>query len=107
MLRRANSPHATTHGPAPLTNWPGNVTFAAAHVHRPTSLEALQEVVAGTARVRALGTAHSFSRVADTTRDLVSVAGLPRPAEVARERQPARVSAGTRYGELAPVLHEQ
>ena len=52
-------------------NWAGNVAYRSAEVARPTSLEELQEVVAGANRVRALGSRHSFSRVADTTGVLV------------------------------------
>ncbi len=97
----------TTDTSAPLTNWAGNLTFGARAVHRPTSVEAVQELVAGTDRIRALGTAHSFSDVADTHDDMVSVADLPRTVEVDAARQTVRISAGTRYGELAPVLHAQ
>ena len=46
-------------------------------VHRPTSVEQLQELVAGSRRIRALGSGHSFSRVADTDGDLVTLGGLP------------------------------
>jgi xylitol oxidase len=92
---------------APLTNWAGNVTFSAAQVHRPTSVEQLQAIVAGSSRLRALGTGHSFSPVADTTGDLVSVAGLPARVEVAADRRTATVSAGLRYGEVAVALQAQ
>ena len=63
-------------------NWAGNVTFGAERFHRPVSLPQLQRLVAGSTRVRALGTGHSFSRLADTPGDLVCVAGLPRVIEV-------------------------
>ena len=76
-----------------LTNWAGNVAFRAERVHRPTSLAELQQVVAGARSVRALGTGHSFNRIADTTADLVSVAALPRVLEVDADR---RVRAGLR-----------
>ena len=65
-----------------LTNWAGNITFGAARVHRPGTLDELQSLVAASDRVRALGSGHSFSPVADTTGDLVSVAGLPATVEV-------------------------
>ena len=41
----------------PLTNWAGNVTFGAAQVSRPGSVAELQQVVAASPRVRALGRA--------------------------------------------------
>ena len=88
-----------------LTNWAGNVTFSARTIHRPTSLAALQRLVAGSERIRALGSGHSFSRLADTPGDLVSVAGLPKIVRVDAERATVTVSAGLTYAELAPHLH--
>jgi alditol oxidase len=87
-----------------LTNWAGNITFAAAHVHRPGTVGELQAVVAAGGRIRALGTGHSFSPVADTTGDLVSVAGLPARVDVAADRSAATVTGGMRYGEVAVAL---
>jgi xylitol oxidase len=86
-------------------NWAGNVTFAPTGVARPTSVAALQEVVASSQRVRALGTAHSFSRVADTDGVLVRLDALPPVVEVDATRSTVTVSAGIRWGELAPVVH--
>lgn len=87
-----------------LTNWAGNVTFGARRLHRPATLDELRRIVAGTDRVRALGTGHSFSPIADSPGDLVSVAGLPATVEIDRERFTVTVAAGMRYGELAPTL---
>jgi alditol oxidase len=91
----------------PLTNWARNVTFQARQVHRPTSVAQLQEIVAGSSRIRALGTGHSFSTVADTTGDLVSVVDLPRSVSIDAERSTVTTSAGISYGELAGLLQEQ
>ena len=90
----------------PLSNWAGNVAFRAARVHRPTSVEALQAVIAGADHVRALGTGHSFNRIADTAADLISVADLPPVLEVDAERRSLRVSAGLRFGEVVGPLHD-
>lgn len=89
------------------TNWAGNVVFAAARHHSPSSVEELQALVAGARRLRPLGTGHSFNRLADTTGDLVSVAGLPKVLEVDTARRTVTVAAGMRYGELVGPLHEQ
>jgi xylitol oxidase len=88
----------------PWANWAGNVTFRAAGFHRPGSVPELQRLVASRPRVRALGTGHSFSELADTPGDLVSVAGLPPLTEIDSERHTVTVSAGLRYGELAATL---
>ena len=95
----------TTGGEAALTNWAGNVTYGARAVHQPRSVAAVQDVIRGSTRVRALGTRHSFSRVADTSADLVTLNGLPQLVDIAADRRSATVSAALRYGELAPRLH--
>ena len=90
---------------AKRTNWAGNVTFGAERFHRPTSVPELQQLVARSRRVRALGTGHSFNRLADTPGDLVSVAGLPRLIEVDTPNAAVTISAAFRYGELASALN--
>lgn len=86
------------------SNWAGNVVFAAARSHQPTSVPELQQIVASASSVRALGSGHSFNRIADTTGDLVSVSGLPVLLELDSVVHQVRVSAGTRYGELGRYL---
>jgi alditol oxidase len=87
-------------------NWAGNITYAAARVHRPTSTDDVRRIVAASPRIRALGTTHSFSSVADTTADLVSLSGLAPTIEIDRDTSTVTVAAGVRYGELAVALDE-
>ncbi len=75
-------------------------------VHTPTTVDELRALVASSPRIRALGTAHSFSRVADTDADLVSVAGLPPTIDVDRDARTVTVASGVRYGAVARVAHE-
>jgi xylitol oxidase len=91
---------------ARLTNWAGNVTFSARRLHRPASVAELQRLVAGAGRVRALGTGHSFSAIADSPGALISVDGLPKIIRIDPGLATATVSAGLRYGELAGRLNE-
>jgi len=88
-----------------LVNWAGNVRYQARHVRQPTSIPALQSQVASARHVRALGTGHSFSPVADTTGDLIDLSGLPPVIDIDADRSAAKVSAGLRYGEIAARLH--
>ncbi len=88
----------------PTTNWSGNITFAATRLHRPRTVEELQRIVAGSSRVRALGSGHSFSTVADTTGELVTLDGLPATVEVDRDASTATVAAGMKYAEVALAL---
>jgi xylitol oxidase len=57
--------------------------------------------------VRALGTGHSFSRVADTEGVLVSTSGLPTVVDVDAATSTVRVSGHVRWGELAQRLDAQ
>ena len=88
-----------------LVSWDGNVRYSARRLLEPTSLDELRSMVAGSTRLRGLGTRHSFSTVADTTGDLVSVARMPRRVEVDPQARTATVSGGLRFGEIAPELH--
>jgi xylitol oxidase len=91
---------------AQLRTWAGNLTYSARRLLEPTTLDELRRAVAGARSLRALGTRHSFSAVADTTGDFVSVARLPARVEIDPDRRTATVSAGLRYGEVAPQLHD-
>jgi xylitol oxidase len=88
-----------------ITNWAGNIMFRAERFHRPSSTDELRRLVAGARRVRALGTGHSFTDIADSRGDLVSVAGLPQTVDIDPGTATVTVTAGTRYGELAARLH--
>ncbi len=86
------------------TNWGGNLTYAATGLVEPSSVAELQRVLPGLEAPRALGSRHSFSRVADTPGVHVSTALLPRSVEVDTDRQVVRVEGAVRYGDLAPVV---
>ena len=86
------------------TNWAGNLTYGASALLEPASVDELGELVASAPRVRALGTRHSFNRVADTTGAQISVAALPHVVEVDEAAREVTVSAGLRYGELVEEL---
>ncbi|MFY1672455.1 D-arabinono-1,4-lactone oxidase [Plantactinospora sp. WMMB334] len=88
-----------------LVNWAGNIDFRARRLLRPRSVPELRSLVAGSDRIRALGTGHSFNRIADTTGDLVSLADLPPTVEIDSASATVTVSAATRYGELVAPLH--
>ncbi|GGR05888.1 FAD-binding protein [Deinococcus ruber] len=81
--------------------------YSAARFHRPGSVEELQEIVRRASSVKALGTRHSFSSVADTEGDLVSLERLSRTITVNADQQTVRIGGGVRYGELGAALHAQ
>ncbi len=55
--------------------------------------------------MRAVGSGHSFSTVADTKGDLVTTEALPRRAEIDPGGRTALLGSGLRYGESAAELH--
>ncbi|WP_328848752.1 FAD-binding protein [Micromonospora zamorensis] len=105
----AQGEHATSTTAADVArrNWAGNVRYAARAFHRPTSVDELRRLVAGSNRIRAVGSGHSFNRFGDTDGDLVSLAGLPPVVDLDRERGQVTVSGAMRYGDLARHLHTQ
>ncbi|HEV6952268.1 MAG TPA: FAD-binding protein [Promicromonospora sp.] len=93
-----------------MKNWAANITYSSVRVERPRTVAELAGIVAGEPRVRALGSRHSFSDVADTTGVHVQLDRLDdgRPSlEVDPATGVASVRAGLRYGELAPALHAE
>lgn len=90
---------------APRRNWAGNVEFAATEVARPTTVDELRRTVVAAAgrQIHALGTAHSFNRIADAHDLLVDTSGLDVPTELDGDH--VWCGAGVRYGELSATLH--
>lgn len=86
-------------------NWAGNYFYRAAQIHQPERLEQVQELVAHSRRIRALGTRHSFNDIADSPGDLISLERFDKVVELDRERLTVTVEAGVRYGQLARWLH--
>ncbi|WP_141207540.1 FAD-binding protein [Streptomyces griseorubiginosus] len=90
-----------------ITNWAGNITYSAKELHRPHSLDAVRDLVAASARVRVLGSGHSFNEIAEPGPEgvLLSIADLPPVIDVDTAARTVRVSGGVRYAELARTVH--
>ena len=92
-------------------NWAGNYRYGATELHRPESLAELQEVVAGTPRLRVLGSRHSFTGIVDSA-ELVTLEAMtadpasPGAVLVDPDRRSVSVDAGLRYGELVQALDD-
>ncbi|QHO69237.1 D-arabinono-1,4-lactone oxidase [Marisediminicola antarctica] len=86
------------------TNWAGNLSYSASDLLEPGSVDELREMVAATPRIRALGSRHSFNRIADTTAVQVSTAGIPLDIEIDETDRTVTVGSGATYGEFARQL---
>ena len=90
-----------------VTNWAGNITYTAKELHRPYSLDGIRALVGQSARVRVLGSGHSFNEIAEPGPEgvLLTVADLPPVIDVDTAARTVRVSGGVRYAELARIVH--
>jgi len=94
-------------------NWAENVEYSTDDLRHPTTVDEVREIVASSSSVKALGSRHSFSRIADTTGVQVSLDALDVPVEVdegaggAGAAASVRVGAGVTHARLAVALQER
>jgi alditol oxidase len=86
------------------TNWSGNYAYHARILHRPQTLEELQELVVRARAVHALGSRHSFTAIADGD-ELVALDALPGLTEIDSAAGTVSVPGHTTYAALAEELN--
>ncbi len=91
---------------SPGRNWAGNYAYGAEMLHRPSTVEQVQEIVAKAPAVRVLGSRHSFNDIADSS-ELVTLEGMPGDAVFDRAAGTVSFNAGLKYGELVRALGEE
>lgn len=84
-------------------NWAGNLHYSTNNLYTPATAEDVQRVVAKCAKLRALGSRHSFNAIADSAVAQVSLKRL-NTIEIDDKARTVTVGAGVNYGELAPVI---
>ena len=90
-----------------MQNWSKNIEFNDRKYFQPESISELQELIRTNQKIRVRGTAHCFNDIADTSSYAINLSKMPKTIEVDVEKKSVLVAAGLKYGELAPVLHEQ
>jgi xylitol oxidase len=85
------------------TNWAGSYRYRAERLHRPTSVEQVQEIVAGSSSVHVLGSRHSFNGIADAA-ELISLSAMPADVVLDPTAGTASFGAGLTYGALTEHL---
>ncbi|WP_347109090.1 D-arabinono-1,4-lactone oxidase [Paenarthrobacter sp. S56] len=90
-----------------MKNWAGNLEYSSAEVHHPSTVDEVQRLVAGASRVKALGSRHSFNRVADTDGTHILLDSLPQDIELSSDKGTVKVSGGLSYGALCRALEER
>ncbi len=84
-------------------NWAGTHRYAATQIHHPATVAEVQAIVAAAPRIRALGSRHSFTDIADSDA-LVALDRLAPDIVVDRHARTVSCAAAVRYGDLAEAL---
>jgi alditol oxidase len=88
---------------SPESNWAGNYTYRAQKLHRPSTIEQVQEIIANAPRVRVLGSRHSFNDIADSS-ELITLGAMPMDVVVDKATNTVSFNAALKYGELVEAL---
>jgi xylitol oxidase len=89
------------------TNWADSHTYVSVGVERPADAGEVRELVLRGGRLRALGSRHSFTDLADTSGHLISLERFENDLVIDEEARTASFAPGLRYGDLAPVLNDR
>ena len=84
-----------------LTNWAGNLRYAAKHVVYPENVDQLRQAVLQIKVGKALGSKHSFNTVADTSDTLISTSKLNQVISLDLSKGIVWAEGGIKYGDLA------
>ena len=90
----------------PGRNWAGTYTYRAEKLHRPRTIEQVQQIIAHADSVHVLGSRHSFNDIADS-QELISLENMPADVVVDHEAHTVSLSGGVKYGDLARTLNDE
>lgn len=96
----------TTMKNSPLKNWAENLTYSTTNVHYPKDVVEIQDLVKSCNNVKALGSQHSFNRIADSTENQISLQKLNKVIALDKDKNTVTVEAGARYGDFVEYLDE-
>jgi len=97
---------AGAEGTAPRTNWAGNLTYSTTNLQTPGSVDEVRAAVKSAGSLRALGARHSFSAIADSTVEQLSVERLDEMT-LDENARTVTIGGGVKYSQLAPWLHDR
>ncbi len=85
------------------TNWAGNLTYGTNNLQTPATVDEVRAAVKAASGLRALGARHSFSAIADSTHEQISLERLTEMTLDEKVRT-VTVGGGVTYSQLAPWL---
>lgn len=90
-----------------LTNWAGNLRYSAKKVVYPKTVAELKTAILSLKGGKALGSQHSFNKVADTTETLISSAKLDKVLSIDTKNLLVWCEGGIKYGMLGLYLEKR
>jgi len=90
-------------GATARTNWAGNLTYGTTNLQRPATVQEVRAAVKAAAKLRVLGARHSFSAIADSTHEQISLEHLTE-ISLDEKARTVTVGGGVTYSQLAPWL---
>jgi xylitol oxidase len=90
----------------PRENWAGNLTYSTDRLFTPGTVDEVRKVVKSCAKLRALGTRHSFNAIADSTQNQISLQRLDQ-VTLDEKARTVTVGAGVTYGKVSPWLDDR
>ena len=88
-------------------NWAGNIRYGTNRLLNIESVDQLQEFVKKQNSLKALGSRHCFSRIADNAHQLISLRSMNRMLDIDETEKTVSVEAGITYSKLGPELDRQ
>ncbi|GAB3904063.1 FAD-binding protein [Larkinella knui] len=87
-----------------MKNWAGNYQYSTNELDQAKSLQQVQKLVRGHAKMKVLGTRHCFNGIADSTHHFVSLVEMNQVPELDPKAKTVTVDANMKYGHLATYL---
>jgi alditol oxidase len=106
MIARVARGAAQASAPSARTNWAGNLTYSTNNLQAPATVEDVCAAVKSASKLRALGSRHSFSAIADSTHEQISLEHLTEMT-LDESSKTVTVGGGVTYSQLAPWLDER
>jgi xylitol oxidase len=107
MTSRVLSPLFAWSSDGKLTNWAGNVAYSTEKQYSANSLKDIQEFVRTRSSLKVLGTRHCFNKIADSTREFLSVKAMDHIVGLDPDARTVTIESGMTYGQLCPYLDSQ
>lgn len=85
------------------SNWAGNYTYRAAGIHRPSTIDEAAGLVREAAKLRVVGSRHSFTDIGDSAM-LLDLDGLERTPTLDADAGSVTVPGSATYADVAHVL---